>query len=611
MALFGGDVGTIPYQAPDYSGSVEAARGLATARAQGIAGGIGQVTDYFKQQGEKKKLIKQSDIQIDAALKLFPDLAPTLQGVRDQIKDENISLNERADIAESVAGLVNMGTKKMQADAEFGLRKRQLDIEEGQGIQSALIKRAELEAEARKPGPITDVNVPGGVMQMRPNPQTGVLEPIQVAGIPQGTGLVNLVKGFEGFNPNAYGDYKQTSVGYGTKGKEGEVLTEAQATDRLNTELSGHAKRIEEAAKLKGVKLNQNQFNALTSFDFNTGRGADLIERFGDKPEELVSKMQEYTKAGGKELPGLVKRRGVEAALFLTPTEDFIGFKPTKTEKTETRMTAEQVQNLAAQGFKVSATPLADGSFMVSGTDIGGQAGETIEMIPGGGMRIVRGGGGNKAEAAKEAQKEQSFERSRAIIGSASKIIPQIQSALSANPLIARGQQTLGQVLPAGEAGRIASDLETIRVQTSKEEIGKMRASSPTGSAGGSITEKEWPKFENRFGKMEVGMNPNDLVSNVQKTALNQFESVNGTPEEVVKLFNDGKISKPVFDDYLKEYKQTRSILGISDTGTGGPGDDWTKYNPNLLRFDKEKQNQLSPEAQSLQDRLNALKANQ
>jgi|694.fasta_scaffold01984_50 lysozyme len=607
MALTGGNIGFTGYQQPNYAGVVEAA-GLPM---QAIGQGIAQAQDYFKQQGEKKKLIKQSDIQIDAALKLFPDLAPTLQGVRDQIKDENISLNERADIAESVAGLVNMGTKKMQADAEFGLRKRQLDIEEGQGIQSALIKQAELQAEARKPGPITDVNVPGGVMQMRPNPQTGVLEPIQVAGIPQGTGLVNLVKELEGFNPNAYGDYKQTSVGYGTKGKEGEVLTEAQATDRLNTELLGHAKRIEQAAKLKGVKLNQNQFNALTSFDFNTGRGADLIERFGDKPEELVSKMQEYTKAGGKELPGLVKRRGVEAALFLTPTEGSIGFKPTKTEKQETPMTAVQVQNLAAQGFKVNARPLADGSFMVSGTDIGGQAGETIEMIPGEGMRIVRGGGGDKAEAAKKAQKEQSFERSKAIIGSASKIIPEIQSVLSANPIIARGQQTLGQVLPAGEVGRIASDLETIRVQTSKEEIGKMRASSPTGSAGGTITEKEWPKFENRFGKMEVGMNPKDLVSNVQKTALNQFESVNGTPEDVIKLFNEGKISKPVFDEYLKEYKQTRAILGIFDNGTGGPGDDWTKYNSNLLRFDKEKQNQLSPEAQSLQDRLDALKANQ
>ena len=149
MALFGGQVGTTGYQAPDYSGSIDAARGLAMTRAQGVASGINQVTDYFKQQGEKKKLIKQSDVQIDAALKLFPDLSPTLQGVRDQIKDENISLDERAQIAETVAGLINMGTNQMQSMAEVGLKNRELDIRKGQGIQEALAKQAELEAQAR------------------------------------------------------------------------------------------------------------------------------------------------------------------------------------------------------------------------------------------------------------------------------------------------------------------------------------------------------------------------------------------------------------------------------------------------------------------------------
>jgi hypothetical protein len=142
MALIGGNIGFTGYQQPDYSGAVQAA-GLPM---QAIGQGIQQAHDYFKQQGEKKKLIKKSDIQIDAALKLFPDLAPTLQGVRDQIKDENVSLDERAGIAESVAGIINMGTNQMQSMAEFGIKKRKLDIEEGQGIQSALIKRAELKA---------------------------------------------------------------------------------------------------------------------------------------------------------------------------------------------------------------------------------------------------------------------------------------------------------------------------------------------------------------------------------------------------------------------------------------------------------------------------------
>jgi hypothetical protein len=557
MALLGSSVDPRLF-VQDYSGFTRAAdiQGQSMANIGADIGGIAkQFGEYKKQQSEQEKRVKSAELVANAIAKSFPTLAPVAMEAQMIMGDKNNSLQDRVAAADAVEKALNIGISNAYKEREFGLQKRQLDIEEGQGIQSALIKRAELEAEARKPGPITDVNVPGGVMQMVRNPRTGVLEPIQVSGQTPADGITS-----------ALGD-----------GPPMDIPT------------------------VEGPVIPANE--GVVSQDGTTV--SYLGKQYTVDPGVLPA------------LPTNKQAAGIDGAISLAPTtatpvvNDDVGFKPTKTEKPETRMTAEQVQNLAAQGFKVSATPLADGSFMVSGTDIGGQAGETIEMIPGGGMRIVRGGGGDKAEAAKEARKEQSFERSRAIIGSASKIIPQIQSALSANPLIARGQQTLGQVLPAGEAGRIASDLETIRVQTSKEEIGKMRASSPTGSAGGTITEKEWPKFENRFGKMEVGMNPNDLVSNVQKTALNQFESVNGTPEEVVKLFNDGKISKPVFDDYLKEYKQTRSILGISDTGTGGPGDDWTKYNPNLLRFDKEKQNQLSPEAQSLQDRLNALKANQ
>jgi lysozyme len=171
----------------------------------------------------------------------------------------------------------------------------------------------------------------GSTQRMQWNSKTQSYIPIQVSGLDsanqavKGDDLIGLVKGFEGFNPRAYNDYKQISIGYGTKGKEGEVLNEEQATERLKSELSGHAERITKAAELKGIALNQNQFNALTSFDYNTGRGANLIERFGDNPQQLASKILEYTKAGGEDLPGLVKRRQIEAALFLAPEEQAVG----------------------------------------------------------------------------------------------------------------------------------------------------------------------------------------------------------------------------------------------------------------------------------------------
>lgn len=126
MALTGGQVGFTGYQRPDYSGVAEAA----ALPAQQMAGMVQKVGDYFKQQGEKKKLIKQSDIQIDAALKLFPDLAPALQGYRDQLKDENLPLDERTAIADSISNIINMGVSEMRNAQSTLLQQQKLGLEQ-------------------------------------------------------------------------------------------------------------------------------------------------------------------------------------------------------------------------------------------------------------------------------------------------------------------------------------------------------------------------------------------------------------------------------------------------------------------------------------------------
>lgn len=48
--------------------------------------------------------------------------------------------------------------------------------------------------------------------------------------------LVQAVKGFEGYTPKSQWDYKQHSVGYGTRGKPGEVIDQAEAERRLGDE---------------------------------------------------------------------------------------------------------------------------------------------------------------------------------------------------------------------------------------------------------------------------------------------------------------------------------------------------------------------------------------
>lgn len=126
------------YRTPDYTGVAEA-----SARPmQAMAGLVGQVGDYFKQQGEKKKLIKQSDVQIDAALKLFPDLAPALQGYRDQLKDENLPLDDRMAIADSVSKVIDLGIGEMRNAQSTLMQQQRLQMEQAyKGAQLGLKER--------------------------------------------------------------------------------------------------------------------------------------------------------------------------------------------------------------------------------------------------------------------------------------------------------------------------------------------------------------------------------------------------------------------------------------------------------------------------------------
>jgi lysozyme len=305
-----------------------------------------------------------------------------LSGVRDTLRDDDIPLSQRAADAETIAGLISMGVTQLRDQSSQSIEQAKLKsdaVYKAEQIriaqQNANSRAALASASGQQPPPIVDVPIEGGTQKMQWNKESQSYVPIVTSGLnatstaATGSNLTDLVKGLEGFNPQAYGDYKQTSIGYGTKGKPGEVLTKEQATERLNSELSLHAKRIEDAAKLKGISLNLNQFNALASFDFNTGKGADLIKRFGDKPQELANKMLEYTKAGGKELPGLVKRRQIEAALFLSPAsqqaaapqapaaQGRVGFKPDELkEPTETfrPATAEESKPFGGVAGQVS-----------------------------------------------------------------------------------------------------------------------------------------------------------------------------------------------------------------------------------------------------------------
>ena len=326
-----------------------------------------------------------------------------------------------------------------------------------------------------------------------------------------------------------------------------------------------------------------------------------------EEVEGIVSDALRQSGVSEKEIP-METQIAIDGVLgdVLPPVKTRVGFEPAKTidEGLFRQATPEQAASYGAAAGQFGP----DGRFY----PINPPSGMSVKTNPDGTFEFVQGSGigMSKQQIAAEAAQKQSFERTRAITGAAAGIITPIQESLSQGAVGARLDQAVSAWLPASQQGRIAADLETIRVQTSKEEIGNMRASSPTGSAGGQITEREWPKFENRFGKLEVGLNAKDLTRNLQLTVLNQFEATNGTPEDVIKLLDDGKISQATFDNYVDEYKNTRSALGIPNTGVEGRLYGWTKFDNRLMqKYSKAGQVFSSPEAEAIRARMQSLQS--
>jgi GH24 family phage-related lysozyme (muramidase) len=125
---------------------------------------------------------------------------------------------------------------------------------------------------------------------------------------------LSAIRGFEGFTPRATWDYRQNSNGYGTRAKfPGEVIDQAEAERRLQAEIGAARAIVERHAP----NADEGTKAALTSLTYNAGADwvssglGDAVRR-GDMPAAR-ERFQQYTRAGGEVLPGLVKRRQAEA----------------------------------------------------------------------------------------------------------------------------------------------------------------------------------------------------------------------------------------------------------------------------------------------------------
>ena len=134
---------------------------------------------------------------------------------------------------------------------------------------------------------------------------------------------INLIKRFEGCRLTAYKCPANVwTIGYGHTGsdvKQGLTITQEQAEKLLKSDLVVHCNNV---SKLVKVPLNQNQFDALVSFEYNLGYGnlsrSTLLALINQKKfKEASEEFKKWKYAGVKVLAGLVKRREAEKELFI------------------------------------------------------------------------------------------------------------------------------------------------------------------------------------------------------------------------------------------------------------------------------------------------------
>ena len=136
---------------------------------------------------------------------------------------------------------------------------------------------------------------------------------------------IELIKQFEGCKLKSYKCPANVwTIGYGStyyldgsKVLMGQKISQVEA-DMLMLKLLPKY----EATVIKNIKvtLNQNQFDALVSFCWNCGSSQSLFRLVNQRATDEVIYdwlINHYIMGGGKVLPGLVRRRRVEADLFI------------------------------------------------------------------------------------------------------------------------------------------------------------------------------------------------------------------------------------------------------------------------------------------------------
>lgn len=132
---------------------------------------------------------------------------------------------------------------------------------------------------------------------------------------------LSMIKNFEGLRLTAYkpvASEKLYTIGYGHYGvKKDTKITLYEAEDLLLKDIKKYEKKVNKYDKQ--YLFNQNEYDALVSFAYNIGSIDQLTKHGKRTKKEIGEAISLYNKAGGKILPGLVKRRKMEQMVYNSP----------------------------------------------------------------------------------------------------------------------------------------------------------------------------------------------------------------------------------------------------------------------------------------------------
>ena len=258
-----------------------------------------------------------------------------------------------------------------------------------------------------------------------------------------------------------------------------------------------------------------------------------------------------------------------------------------------TTMTAEQVKNLVGQGFRVSAMPNPDGTFMVNGVTTAGASsgfevttpeGTTVRYGGSGGLaqpkvspgeqlvpdptsptgtRVVQIPGGEAEKAAKQEASAAEAARKRAIeLGSVA--LAEIDNfinytdRMSKLPLASPARKILAA---AGmeKQSEAESSLATVAANIKFEALDALRKASPTGASGlGQVTQTEFQSLSDQWGALRLTGDPEKIKERAIRIKKQLLDVVHGDQAHRDALLKTNVITKQQYDEIQSQYPNAK-----------------------------------------------------